>query len=112
MTIGNDDLRGGNWDAAQTKLANRARDKRSREAFADSGDGIERAGRQLAKQRRAAKEPVQFVEHAATHFGNFGAPLWIAYQSFESRLVLRAKLLHEHWERILIPFFGAMRGLD
>ncbi len=61
MWIGDNHLGGGNSDAAQAELADRACNKKSRETLADSGDGVERARRQLMNQRRSTKEPVRFV---------------------------------------------------
>jgi hypothetical protein len=112
MRIGDNNLGGGNGDAAQAKLANRACDERSREALADSRNSVERAGCQLMKQRRSAEEPIQFLQDLLTGFRDIGAPLRVAYQSFESRLMLRPKLVHKFRKEFLLACLGAMSGLD
>jgi hypothetical protein len=64
------------------------------------------------KQRRSAEEPIQFLQDLLTGFRDLGAPLWVAYQSLESRLMLRPKLVHEFRKEFLLACLGAMSSLD
>jgi hypothetical protein len=111
VVIGDDQLGRGDGDTRHSQAGDGASNQRGRQTFANSGDGVESARGELAEERGAAQQTVQFVEDGLAGARNLHTALGILHQRIQGGFMLGAQLLDELQRDFLVAGFSVVGSL-
>jgi hypothetical protein len=110
--IGHDQVRGVYGLSCNAAVGERRRDEGRREAFAETGDCVPSAERELAQENRSVAKILAFLKDFLHLQADPSALLYAAEQGAGCRLVLFAQIIEHGRNRLAVACFRPRRSFD